>query len=62
MLEEKLKAGILTRFTMFGNTPQCQLVSKISSYINEHVLDILLGPESLFMPEKRLYSKEEKEK
>ncbi|MDP2906992.1 MAG: hypothetical protein Q8O03_03560 [Nanoarchaeota archaeon] len=61
MLEEKLKAGILTYHSMFGKVQQGRLVSDISDYVHEYELDILLGPEWLFMPETRLYSKEEKQ-
>jgi len=60
MLEKKLKAGIMTGYKTFEKTPQGKLVSDISDYIHEYDLDILLGPEWLFMPEKRLYTKEEK--
>ncbi len=61
MLEEKLKAGILTYPTIWGKTQQGRLVSDIADYVHEYELDILLGPEWLFMPETRLYSKKEKE-
>lgn len=61
MLEEKLKAGILTCFTVGGNVPQGRLVSDIVDYVHDYELDILLGPEWLFLPETRLYQKEEKE-
>lgn len=60
MLEEKLKAGIIVRETNHG-FPQDNLVSDITHLIKDHSLDILLGPEWLFVPENRLYKKEEKE-
>lgn len=61
MLEEKLQAGILTYSSICGKVPQGRLVSDIADYVNDNELDILLGPEWLFMPETRLYSKKEKE-
>lgn len=60
MLEEKLKAGIIVRDTNHG-FPQDSLVSEITHLIKDHNLDILLGPEWLFVPKERLYTKEEKE-
>lgn len=61
MLEKTLRAGIIVENTSAG-VPQGGLVNKITDYINYYKLDILLGPEWLFLPDKRLYTKAEKER
>lgn len=60
MLEKKLKAGIIVRDTNHG-FPQENLVPEMTHLIRDPNLDILLGPEWLFVPKDRLYTKEEKE-
>lgn len=60
MLKEKLKAGIIARNTGSDNLSQEGLLEEIIESIREHELDIFLGPEWLFLPKDRLYTKEEK--
>jgi len=61
MLEKKLKAGIIIEDTpsLMGFNER-KLIRRISRYVSTG-LDILVGPEWLFMPKEKLYSKSEKD-
>jgi len=61
MLEKKLRAGIVVKKTYADETYQKNLVDNIVNIIFKYDLDIFLGPEWLFLPKDRLYSKSEKE-
>lgn len=61
MTEEKLKAGIIARNTGSDNLSQEGLLEEIIESIHKYNLDIFLGPEWLFLPKDRIYTKEEKE-
>jgi len=62
MAKKTLKAGIIARTTCWNNTPlQEGLLEEIIESIHEQDLDIFLGPEWLFIPKDRLYTKEEKD-
>lgn len=57
--KEKLKVGIFIAYT--PREEQEGLASKITDCINKNSLDVFLGPEWLFVPHNRLYSRQEKE-
>ncbi len=60
MLEEKLTAGIILERTC-GKVPQKEnLAREIVRHVYKHKLDIILGPEWLFIPQERLYTEQEK--
>ncbi|MDP2906994.1 MAG: hypothetical protein Q8O03_03570, partial [Nanoarchaeota archaeon] len=61
MVKKTLKAGIIARNTGSDNLSQEGLLEEIINSIHEDKLDIFLGPEWLFLPKDRLYTKEEKE-
>ena len=60
MLEEKLRAGVFLKKTTHG-ADQDNLINNIADYIYNYELNIFLGPEWLFLPKNRLYTKKEKE-
>ena len=55
-----MPVGILTTKTVEG-ADQEGLVERIGEHISKHNLNIFVGPEFLFMPKDRLYSKQEKD-
>lgn len=59
-MSDELITGILADETWKGSKQE-GLKEKIASMIEEYELDIFLGPEYLFMPEQRIYTRSEKE-
>ncbi|MBM3199307.1 hypothetical protein FJZ53_00095 [Candidatus Woesearchaeota archaeon] len=59
MLENKLRAGIFISETWDGHSQE-GLTRLLGNFIYNYNLDILLGPEWLFLPKNRFYSEKEK--
>ncbi|MBM3199305.1 hypothetical protein FJZ53_00085 [Candidatus Woesearchaeota archaeon] len=58
---ETIKAGLLTLGSFDHGYKQDEIIDLIGKHISKHNLDIFLGPEWLFLPEKGLYTKKEKD-
>ncbi|MBM3199306.1 hypothetical protein FJZ53_00090 [Candidatus Woesearchaeota archaeon] len=60
MLEEKIKAGLILEPTGGKELQKENLAEEIVRHVRNHDLDILLGPEWLFLPQGRMYNEQEK--